>query len=160
MSDSASLNVVNDKLEQMGKMIQEKFNAVNGRISDHIGKVNAFSPCNNAKMSSSNNSSTSYHRRNENQNRRVYASNNSNNNSTYRSQCFGCNQSGHSYRQCRLLTQTQQDQLREELRTFYLEAQRTNPNVKVSIANFKPSFTLNSSGTAALPQAPLNHITE
>jgi len=157
MSDSSSLNVVNDKLEQMGKMIQDKFNAVNGRISDQIGKVNACSPSNNAKISSNNNSSTNYHRRNENPNRRVYASNNSNNNSTYRSQCFGCNQSGHSYRQCRLLSQTQQDQLREELRTFYLDAQRANPNVKVSVANFKPSFTLNSGGTDALPQAPLNH---
>jgi hypothetical protein len=157
MSDSASLNVINDKIEQMGKMIQDKLNAVNGRISDQIGKVNAFSPCTNAKTSSDNNFSTSYHRRNENQGRRGYASNNSSNNSTYRSQCFGCNQSGHSYRQCRLLSQSQQDQLREELRSFYLEAQRTNPNVKASIANFKPSFTLNSSGTAAPPQAPLNH---
>lgn len=78
-------------------------------------------------------------------------------NLNYQSKCFGCNQSGHLFQRCRLLSQPQKDQLRDELRDFYKAANESYPNVSANIADFEPSFSLNSNGTVASHQPPYRH---
>ena len=134
--------------KQQQRQYNERLNAVHGkygRISEQFDKLNVLSssqPLNDHRSRPYNRSAFTQMGQNT---------------SNYQSKCFGCNQSGHSYQRCRLLSPSQRDRLRGELRDFYQAAKQTNPNSPANIANFKPSFFLNSSGTVASPQAPSRH---
>ena len=132
--------------KQQQRQYNDRLNAVNGkygRISEQFDKLNVLP---------SSQSSSDY--RNRSYNRSAFTQIGQQT-SNYQSRCFGCNQAGHSYQRCRLLSTSQRDRLRGELRDFYQAAKQTNS--PANIANFKPSFSLNSSGTVASPQAPFRH---
>jgi hypothetical protein len=158
-----NLNAMQEKINSLEKQLADKFNNVNGkcgRLNDQIEKFNALSSstftAQNQPPPTQSNNYNSQRRNNNNSNRSNFTQMGSNN-SSYQPKCFGCNQNGYSYQRCRLLTQNQKDQLRGELRDFYQAARQANPNAPANIANFKPSFSLNSCGTVALPQAPSRH---
>ena len=144
--DLQNLNAMQEKINSLEKQLADKFNSVNGkcgRLNEQIEKFNAlssstFTPQNQMSSAQSNNYN-SQRRTNNNINRSNFTQMGSNN-SNYQSKCFGCNQNGHSYQRCRLLTQNQKDQLRGELRDFYQAARQTIPNIPANIANFKPSY--------------------
>ena len=132
--------------KQQQRQLNDRLNAVHGkygRISEQFDKLNVLSPSQ---------SSNDYRSRPYNRSAFTQIGQHTSN---YQSKCFGCNQSGHSYQRCRLLSTSQRDRLRGELRDFYQAAKQTNS--PANIANFKPSFSLNSSGTVASPQAPFRH---
>ena len=133
------------QLSESKRQMSDRLNAVNGsygRIADQLEKFNVLSSSQSSRPDRNSNPCTFTQM--------------GQNSSSYQSQCFACNQSGHSYRRCRLLTPTQKDQLRGELSDFYQAAKEVNPNAPANIDNFKPSFSLNPNGTVTSHQ-PLRH---
>ena len=99
--------------KQQQRQYNDRLNAVNGkygRISEQFDKLNALP---------SSQSSSDY--RNRSYNRSAFTQIGQQT-SNYQSRCFGCNQAGPSYQRCRLLSPSQRDRLRGELRDFYQAA--------------------------------------
>ena len=115
--------------KQQQRQYNDRLNAVHGkygRISEQFDKLNALS----SSQSSSDYRSRPY--------TRSAFTQIGQHTSNYQSKCFGCYLSGHSYQRCRLLSTSQRDRLRGELRDFYQAAKQTNS--PANIANFKQTF--------------------